>query len=158
LNLTHPLELTHSWPLFERGLRFDLGRLHGEDGLASVTDSAVRLGGQALARCAIGSWECDLQDDALTWSDQVYDLFGLARDAQISRAETVAMYSEESRVAMERLRAHAIRHQRGFTLDAEINGVDGHRRWMRLTAAPICEGGRVVRLHGFKQDVSRDYM
>jgi PAS domain-containing protein len=158
LDLTYPLELTHSWPLFERRQRFDLGHLYGEDGLWLAATAAVPMDRQALARCGIGRWECDLQDDALTWSEQVYDLFGLARDAQISRAETAAMYREESRAAMERLRAHAIRHQRGFTLDAEINAVGGHRRWMRLTAAPICEGGRVVRLHGFKQDVSRDYM
>jgi PAS domain-containing protein len=144
--------------VFERGLRFDLGRLHGGDGLARGMTAVLPMDEQSLAQCAIGSWECDLHDDALTWSEQVYDFFGLARDAQISRAETAAMYREESRAAMERLRAHAIRHRRGFTLDAEINAVGGHRRWMRLTAAPICEGGRVVRLHGFKQDVSRDYM
>ncbi len=52
---------------------------------------------------------------------------------------------------MERLRAYAIKHRRGFTLDAEIRPDRGDRRWMRLLAAPVCEGGRVVRLHGLKQ-------
>lgn len=150
-----PLELTHSWPLFERGLRFDLGRLH--DGARMDLTAALPIDAPVAARSAIGLWECDLQDDRLTWSEQVYDLFGLDNGASISRAETVALYREESRAAMERLRAHAIRHRRGFTLDAEIATVGGERRWMRLIAAPICEGGRVVRLHGFKQDVSRDY-
>ena len=51
---------------------------------------------------------------------------------------------------MERLRAHAIKHQRGFTLDVEINPATGGRRWMRLIGAPVCEGGRAVRLHGLK--------
>jgi hypothetical protein len=36
-------------------------------------------------------------------------------------------------------------------LDAEIlPAVGGQRRWMRLIAAPICNGNRVVRLHGLK--------
>jgi hypothetical protein len=51
---------------------------------------------------------------------------------------------------MERLRAYAIRHRRGFTLDAELQPAAGGRRWMRLIAAPACEGDRVVRLHGLK--------
>jgi hypothetical protein len=51
---------------------------------------------------------------------------------------------------MERLRAYAIRHARGFTLDAEIQPVVGPRRWMRLIAAPEQVGGKVTRLHGIK--------
>jgi hypothetical protein len=63
----------------------------------------------------------------------------------------VQRYVSESRVAMERLRAHAIEHKRGFTLDVEIEPTSGERRWMRLIAAPICIGDRVVRLRGLKQ-------
>jgi PAS domain-containing protein len=86
----------------------------------------------------------------LIWSGGVYDIFGLPRDASVSRDESVALYAEDSRAAMERLRAHAIKHRRGFTLDAEIRPANGASRWMRLIAAPVCEGGRVVRLHGLK--------
>jgi PAS domain S-box-containing protein len=97
-------------------------------------------------------------DNNLTWSAEVYDLFGLPRDALLSRQEIVGLYAEDSRAAMERLRAYAIKHRRGFTLDAEIRTTGGHRRWMRLTAAPMCTGGRVVRLYGLKQDVSHEYL
>jgi hypothetical protein len=51
---------------------------------------------------------------------------------------------------MERLRAHAIKHRRGFTLDAEIRPAVGGTRWMRLIAAPACIGDEAVRLHGLK--------
>ena len=52
---------------------------------------------------------------------------------------------------MERLRAYAIKHRRGFTLDAQIRpAVGGKYRWMRLIAAPVCSGERVARLHGLK--------
>jgi PAS domain-containing protein len=52
---------------------------------------------------------------------------------------------------MERLRAYAIKHRRGFTLEAEIRPDRGTRRWIRLLGAPICDDGRVIRLHGLKQ-------
>ena len=152
-----PLSLSHSWPLFELEERFDLGRLVGCT-LAGVTASALpSLIDRELARVGIGLWECDLSDNALTWSPEVYDLFGLPRDASPARAVSVSLYCEHSRAAMERLRAHAIAHRRGFTLDAEIRPAQGARRWMRLVTAPVCEGRRVLRLQGLKQDVTHEY-
>jgi len=68
----------------------------------------------------------------------------------VGRREVVALYAEDSRAIMERLRAYAIKHRRGFTLDAEIRPALTGSRWMRLIAAPVCEGGRVVPLQGLK--------
>ncbi len=140
---TEPLQLFHSWPVADAVRQFELGWVGHQDGPAF--DEAI------VARHGIGRWECDLADNSLTWSNEVYDLFGLPRGADLSRAATVAQYCEGSRVAMERLRAYAIKHVRGFTLDAEIRGIDGAHRWMRLVAAPVCVDNQVVRLRGTKQ-------
>ena len=140
------LPLVHSWPLDEQGRHFDLGYV-----INSVITDAIDPGfaGQ-LGIYHAGCWECDLSDNSLTWSGGVYDIFGLPRGAVVSRAESVALYAEESRAKMEALRAYAIRHRRGFTLDAEIRPVAGPLRWMRLVCAPVCEDGQVVRLRGLK--------
>jgi len=99
----------------------------------------------------LGQWECDLtDDDRLSWSDEVYDIFGIPRGVAVARHEAVALYTEGSRAAMEKLRAYAIRHRRGFTLDVEIKPARALRRWMRLIAAPVCAGDDVVRLQGLK--------
>lgn len=141
---TFPLPLHHSWPLAEHRQRFDLGIVH--DGC-----------GPAIGEAETGRWRCDLVDSALSWSDAVFDLFGLPRGASVSRAETVALYADRSRAAMEQLRAHAIKHHRGFTLDAEIVTTGGANRWMRLIAVPVCVDGRVVALQGLKQDATSVY-
>jgi PAS domain-containing protein len=146
LKATEPLPLFHSWALLERPRHFDLGRL--DDWAPSAI---IRLAEEhSLAHFGVGRWECDLSDSSLTWSDGVYDLFGLPRGARVTRPEAAAMYCEESRAAMERLRAYAISHKRGFTLDAQISPHQGQGRWMRLIAAPVCHGDRVVRLQGLK--------
>jgi len=141
-----PLVLHHSWPLFEQTQHFELGYVLNSAATDAVVPSAVGSIGPHHA----GVWECDLSDDRLIWSGGVYDIFGLPREAVASRDEAVALYAEESRAKMERLRSYAIRHCRGFTLDAEIRPVSGPARWVRLIAAPVCERERVVRLHGFK--------
>lgn len=145
---TEPLQLYHSWPLFERQRRFDLGTVvdwpDGPPATVAGLDSAE------LARFGIGQWDCDLADNSLTWTDAVYDIFGLPRGAEVRRRDAIALYGDDSAVAMERLRAYAIKHRRGFTLDAEIRPATGPVRWMRLIAAPVCDGDQVVRLQGLK--------
>lgn len=140
-----PLEIRQSWPLTEQPRRFELGLV-----LNSVIADAIepaRIG--ALGVHHAGCWECDLADSTLTWSGGVYDIFGLERGVMVGRDDAVRFYAEESRAKMERLRAHAIRHHRGFTLDVEIRAASGEARWMRLIAAPRQDGGRSV-LHGLK--------
>ncbi|PZU11061.1 MAG: hypothetical protein DI605_04240 [Sphingomonas sp.] len=152
------MELHHSWPLFEQEQRFDLGLMDRTDAFERAFSPISPLDRDAAQRDGIGQWSCDLTDDnRLTWSGTIFDIFGLPRDATPTREETVGLYAEESRAAMERLRAYAIRHRRGFILDAMINGGDGQRRWMRLIAAPVCAGPRVTALRGLKLDVSATY-
>lgn len=151
LKPTHPLPVHHSWPLYERDRFFALGQLRGDemlDPIPDIVDVAERPGSPHIR---VGEWDCDLTDNnRLRWSDEVHDIFGIPRGAVVRREEAVALYAEESRAAMERLRAYAIRHRRGFTIDVEICPVTTPRRWMRLIAAPVCEADRVVRLQGLK--------
>lgn len=142
---TEPLPLFHSWPTAEASRRFELGWVSDPSAGASLFDT------ETLARHVIGQWECDLADNSLNWSDAVYDIFGFPRGSAVARLAAVARYCEGSRAVMERLRAYAIRHQRGFTLDAEVLGPHDVRQWMRLTAMPVCVDNRVVRLIGTKQ-------
>ncbi|MBN8807650.1 MAG: diguanylate cyclase [Sphingomonas sp.] len=132
---TEPLPLHHSWPLdapaggMAQGMSFDPGRLPD----------------------ASGRWQCDLASDTLIWDATVRALFGLPPGTAPTRDYALRCYAEDSRAAMERLRAHAIRHRRGFTLDVEIGPPACARQWVRLMAMPILDGGRVVALAGVKR-------
>lgn len=139
MTANEPLELYYSWPRADRDARFELGLT---EPTATVTQ-------------ARGWWSCDLADDTLHWDDRVKALFGFPPDPAPLRTDALSCYDEASRAAMERLRAHAIRHRRGFTLDIRITPVGAAApRWLRLGAAPVCTGGRAVRLEGYKADVT----
>jgi PAS domain-containing protein len=140
------IALEHTWPLFEQPRHFELGHVLN----CAVTDLIQPLEVGALNLHHVGCWECDLSDNSLTWSGGVYDIFGLPRKKEITREESVAYYCEESRAKMERLRAHSIKHRRGFTLDIEIRSATGENRSVRLIAAPVCIADRTVRLRGLK--------
>ncbi|HEU4697430.1 MAG TPA: hypothetical protein VFR92_10770 [Sphingomicrobium sp.] len=145
MNSRYPLALRHSWPLWEQPRHFD----HVLN--CTVTDAVPAPSVGALTKPHGGLWEYDFIARRLTWSGGVYDIFGVERGTEISRETALALYSQESRVNLEQLRAYALRHKRGFTLDAEIHaGATGERRRIRIIAAPVCEGNAVVKLHGLK--------
>ncbi|MCU4180772.1 diguanylate cyclase domain-containing protein [Bosea sp. BH3] len=116
---------------------------------ATFLDGAVQPG-------AIGAWECNLANNALTWTDGVYDLFGLRRGSEIYRSSTLDLYEESSRREMERLRASAIREGRGFALDCRIVTAAGEKRWMRLVVGVGHQNGRPFRIFGSKQDITAE--
>ncbi|PJI87069.1 PAS domain S-box protein [Sphingomonas koreensis] len=100
------------------------------------------------------AWQCDLRDDSLTWSDGVYDLFGLPRGSALEREAIVAMYLPESQAELARLRSAAIAACGSFTFEAQIRRVDGQIRWMRITADVVSENGAARYLYGTKIDVT----
>jgi hypothetical protein len=136
---TEPLQF--NWLLSERSQHFELGRM---------LQCAVDLDGFAPRGRQAGWWECNLADSSLIWSDGVFDLFGFERGSPVTREQALVRYTEHSRAALERLRADAVRHGLGFTLDAELKPFDGASRWVRIVAAPDLSDGKVVQLHGLK--------
>lgn len=128
------LPLLYSWPLSERGKRID-----------SLVPDRDEFGGR---------WSFDLLTGEVTWDRGLYELFGFPAGAPITRRSAADCYVGKSRAAMEQLRAHAIAHRRGFTLEVDIAPVNGAPlRRMRLTAAPVCILRRVIALEGLKYAV-----
>jgi diguanylate cyclase (GGDEF)-like protein len=125
------------------------------DQAPSIAD-VKQLYDRASTLAGIGVWECRLDDEALTWTDGVYDLFELPRKCPVDRQSAVNLYELSSRREMERLRTHAIRTRSSFTLDARIWTAKGNERWMRLTAGVECNTGRPARIFGVKQDITAE--
>lgn len=117
---------------------------------------ANALFARAAALAGVGVWSCQLADNALSWTSGVYDIFGLSPDQRIDRRDVVALYEEESRDVMERLRAKAIANARPFSMEAQIIRPDGQRRWMRLNTDILKDNGRTTQLFGLKQDITEE--
>ncbi|MGO4282888.1 diguanylate cyclase domain-containing protein [Bosea sp. TAB14] len=105
---------------------------------------------------SIGAWECNLANVSLSWTDGVYDLFGLQRGSTIQRSSILDLYEESSRTEMDRLRSKAIRTGEAFSLDCRIRTASNEKRWMRLIVGVGYQHGRPFRIFGSKQDVTAE--
>lgn len=117
---------------------------------------ALGTAAAAVAAAGIGVFECRLADESLTWTDAVYDLFGLPRGATLRRGRTLDHYPPDSLAVLERVRGAALAARRGFGLDAEIVTAQGQHRWIRISASVACADGVPVRLFGLKRDITAE--
>ncbi len=109
---------------------------------------------QALGR--IGDWEYDLRTGAITWSDQVYVLFG--RDPALGPLgpDEITSYCSPQEMAGLRAQAQrAIAQCEQVQRDVEIRLPDGRIAFFATSMRPATDRhGRVVRLFGTVQDIT----
>jgi diguanylate cyclase (GGDEF)-like protein len=136
------------------------GELEGQARLISQQAAALahsrKIFERASAAAKIGVWECNLPDQSLTWTDQVYKIFEIPRGSPLFREQILECYSPASLSALREVRSKAIAERGGFNLDVEITTAKGRRRWIRLTATVECENGVPVRIFGMKQDITEE--
>lgn len=119
-------------------------------------DTATSFYGDALALPGMAAWACDLRTEMLSWTPAVFDMFGLPSNKPLDRHETVAMYTEPSRLLLERLRSAAIASAGTFSLEAQIIRPDAEERWIRIRAATRVQHGHAVTLYGLKEDITAE--
>jgi PAS domain S-box-containing protein len=111
---------------------------------------------QAQAVAQIGSWEWDLGTNEISWSPQLYEIFGEDPETFTPDYDTLASRSHpEDREAVQKEAAAAI--ERGSTFETEYRVIrsDGDVITLHSQGKPILDGsGKVVRMVGILQDVS----
>jgi len=122
------------------------------DALAS---SEARLR-EAQALTHTGSWELDVATQTLSWSSEVFRLFGLApNQPPPTLAENQRQYHPEDRPRLRRILSEAIASGQPFRFQARIVRPDGSIRHVEARGrARQSSDGVVSRLFGTVQDIT----
>ena len=118
--------------------------------------AAASLMSESQRVANFGSWEWRVREDLVTWSDQLYRIFGLDRatfkatlDAYIAHT-----HPEEREFVRSRIQA-AAEGQRKFRFEHRILRPGGEERIVRCHGEPILgERGEVERVLGVCQDIT----
>jgi PAS domain S-box-containing protein len=106
----------------------------------------------------IGSWELDLRSGRLTWSEEVYRIFGLQRREEVANYEAfLERVHSDDRAAVDAAYADSLNEGReGYEIDHRIVRADsGEVRFVyERCEHRRDEEGRVVRSLGIIQDVT----
>jgi PAS domain S-box-containing protein len=109
---------------------------------------------QALGR--IGSWEFDLDTQAISWSDETYVLY--ERDPRLgspSPEEELRYYSSEQAKTLRDHSSRAIETGETLAYDLEVSLPSGRTAWYSSVMQPLRDAqGRVCKLYGTVQDIT----
>jgi PAS domain S-box-containing protein len=108
---------------------------------------------QALAH--IGSWEWDIRRDRVTWSDELYRIYGLDPTAgPVDYARYLESIHPEDREFVNATVRRAREEQRPYAFEHRVLRPDGSVRTVAGRGRVIVEGSEPVKMVGTAQDVT----
>jgi PAS domain S-box-containing protein len=125
-------------------------RKMAQDALQRITGMLSRT--ESIAH--IGSWQWEVEQDLVTWSDELFRIFALDPSSPApSFAEHHGLYSPEDMARLQSAVERALTQAEPYELDLRAIRSDGETRYCRAAGFPeIDSNGKVVRLFGFLQD------
>jgi PAS domain S-box-containing protein len=125
-----------------------------ETGRKALVQTASRLG-EAQALAHIGSWEWDIRRDVVTWSDELYRVFGRSPG---SGPVTYFSYLEhihpDDRTFVDQAITRAHGDREPFAFEHRIVRPDGAERVVSSRGRVILNGDEAVSMVGTAQDVT----
>lgn len=138
--------------LIARSLRYAMERKHGEEALRK----SERMLEQAQRIAHVGHWMWDIGRGTVTWSAEVYRIFGYRPDSFVPTYELfLASVSPEDRQGVIDTVDVALRTRESYGVEFRIVRADGGVRTIADRAEVECdEMGRPVGMHGTVQDIT----
>lgn len=122
---------------------------------AALRKSEARLK-EAQRVAHVGDWEFDVLTGEITWSDEVFRIFGWSPTGPAPTYEQLSQsFPPEERERHDRIVAQILATGEPYDEDFPINRPDGSIAWMSVKGHAVKdEQGQVVRLFGTTMDIS----
>jgi len=123
--------------------------------LDKVVSSEQKLA-EAQSIAKVGSWEWDVRDDVVTWSDELYRMYELQpQEFEATYEGFLAHVHPEDRPMVEQAVASAFTDTDTFEFEARIIKKSGNMGWIRGRGRVTRDGsGAPVRMGGTSQEIT----
>ncbi|WP_207168608.1 bifunctional diguanylate cyclase/phosphodiesterase [Thiocystis violacea] len=103
----------------------------------------------------LGHWELDIARDQLSWSDEVYRIFGVSANQMMTPERLATMIDPADWPAVDASYQAAIHEGKEHAIDYRIYRQDGEQRWIHCKARRHLDAkGRPLKLTGVMQDIT----
>jgi PAS domain S-box-containing protein len=117
---------------------------------------ALRRLAEAQAIAHIGSWEWDVRGDVVSWSDEMFRIYGLDPEAaEVDYARFLDAVHPDDRERVDQAVQSAFATASEFTFEHRIIRPDGDERLLRARGRAIADDqGNVIRMVGTGHDIT----
>jgi PAS domain S-box-containing protein len=127
-------------------------RVRAERALAEAKDLLV----EAEEIGHSGGWQYDVAADRVTWTDQVFEIYGVDRDFDPNDVgRDIEFYAPGSAPLVADAFQRAVTSAEPYDLEVELDRADGALIWVRTVGRPVVEDGAVVRVIGNIIDITQ---
>ncbi len=103
----------------------------------------------------LGSWEWEIPANKLTWSDEMYRIYGLTPGEKISFEGFLEFIPADERPRVKNIIEHGSRERKPFSFEYPIVLLNGVRRLMHGQATTVFDNdGQAVKMYGTGQDMT----
>jgi len=110
---------------------------------------------QAQRLANVGSWEWNLRNNTVTWSDELYRIFSLQPGAIKAAGDAIPFIHPEDRDLVVRTAASSVENKEPYSFHYRILRPDGEERIIHSRGHVVTdENGNSIRVFGASQDVT----
>lgn len=102
----------------------------------------------------VGAWEYDLRTDEHPWTEEVYQIYDLPEDRELTPEESIKHYHPDDREMIREAFQRAVEQSEPYDIEVRLITAEGDQRWVRTRGEPQQEDGEVVRVRGTIQDIT----
>jgi len=107
----------------------------------------------------VGGWEWDVEKQIMTWSREVYHIHDMEPDDFAPGSKeyidrSLECYTPEARSIIQEAFGKCVEEGKGYDLKLPFVTAKGRHLWVRTTAIPVMEQGRVLRVTGNIMDIT----
>lgn len=103
----------------------------------------------------IGGWEFDPLTGAGSWTDETYRIHDMHPGDKTSSGLGLSFYKPESRRRIEKAIKEAVDLHKSYRLELQIITATGVEKWVETLGKPIIENGKVIKIRGSFQDITK---
>ena len=133
------------------GVNYDITEMKIAEKTIRAKDELIKMTGLLTKT---GGWEYEVDSGNMIWTDEVFSVYNIP-DKKVPDLNTaLSYYINDSRIILQEAFKNAIENKIGYDLILRFLDGSGKKKWVRATASPVLERGRVVKLRGIFQDIT----
>lgn len=104
----------------------------------------------------VGGWEYDIEKNKITWTDEVYRIYGVSPQNYDPNniTQDIQFYAPEERATIERAFNAAIKEGKPYDLQLKFTTAHGKKLWVRTIGQVEKKGGKAARVYGYIMDIT----
>ncbi|PSQ88135.1 MAG: hypothetical protein BRD30_07665, partial [Bacteroidetes bacterium QH_2_63_10] len=102
-----------------------------------------------------GAWEVDLETEEIAWSSEMYRIYELPPNTEVTLEKAFSFYPPEGREKLQSAFERCAQSGEPYDLEVPLVTAEGTRRWVQAVGAPAKEeDGEVTKVTGALQDIT----